>query len=189
MNVAIGRPLDRVLIVGQADFAADPSDPRHPNRNLHGREVWVINGPRFPATWHRLFQLHGTEHLCARHGHAFVELLGRIAPPLRLYMTEARASIPHAEVFPVEEARRRFGDYFTGSFPYAIALAIMEGARSIALEGIDFRENEQWAVPCIEHFLGIAVGAGIEVQVPEDRGIFGPGPWGPRYGFEGAGAR
>lgn len=146
-----------VVIVGCA-----PRSFEHPE----DAEVWVVNGPRLPPRWDRLFQLHGLDHLIHKHGWRFVEALAAIEPPRRLYMTrtypepspypgrDAEAelvewrrreaaftnvfvpAIPAAERFPIERLKAAAGDYFTNTFPMLIAFAVMEGFKEIILDGV-----------------------------------------------------
>lgn len=180
----------RVVILG----VLAPSQPF-----AEDEQIWRINGgPEIGRVPDVFFQLHGLGHIREKHGEKFIATLQSIARYVpRLYMTAAHPEIQGSLRLPVDELRSEFGDYFTGSFAYAIALAIREGATEIRLDGIDFLlagveflrgAEEMWAVPCIEYFLGIARGRGIKVTVPEGKGIFGPGRWGPRYGYEGAGS-
>lgn len=168
-------------------------------------EVWVVNGPRMPPRWDRLFQLHGLDHLEHKHGWGFLELLETIQAPHRLYMTREYRdqvwnerlgrpfSIPAAERFPIEQVKAAAGDYLTNSFPMLIAYAVMEGATEITLDGVmwtggpaQWGAGEGWAVPCVEYHLGRAAALGVKVRVPPGCGLFAQRDF--VYGFEGPGS-
>lgn len=173
----------RVVIVGQG-----PRGLEHPD----DAQVWVVNGPRFPPRWERLYQLHGLDHLEHKHGERFVEWLGSIRAPLRLFMTRQYEGIPAAERFPLDAVRLAAGDYLTNSFPMVIAHALLEGATEILLDGViwtggdaQWGAGEGWAVPCVEYHLGRAVALGCKVTVPPGCGLFRQGEF--VYGFEGPG--
>lgn len=174
----------KVVILGVAPRAFE-----HPG----DAEVWVINGPRMPPRWDRLFQLHGRDHLEHKHGTEFIWQLARISSPRRLYMTETYYDIPAAERLDIERLKAEVGDYLTSSFPIAIALAVLEGATEIVLDGVmwaggpaQWGAGEGWAVPCIEYHLGRAAALGVKVRVPKGCGLFAHSDF--VYGFEGPGA-
>lgn len=186
----------KVVILGQG-----PRSFEHPA----DAEVWVINGPRFPPRWERLFQLHGLDHLEHKHGPGFLEFLEELAAPRRLYMTREYRdkvwreglgrpfSIPAAEAFPLERVKAAAGDYLTNSFPMVIAYAVLEGATELILDGViwaggaaQWGAGEGWAVPCTEYHIGRARALGVKVIVPPGCGLFIGKEW--VYGYEGPGA-
>ena len=179
-----------VVIVGQAPR----SFTHHPSH-----EVWVVNGPRVPPRWDRLFQLHGLDHIrqVDRDG-ALWELLTHVDQlgGQRLVMYRACDELPAAERYPLTEvidSLPAHRPYLTGSFALTIALAVHEGFRRIILDGVQFwgsldhwSAGEAWAVPCIEYHIGRAEARGIDVQVPEGSGLFRHDNF--VYGFEGPGS-
>ena len=186
----------RVVILGCA-----PRSFEHPD----DAEVWVINGPRLPQRWDRLFQLHGIDHIEHKHGAAYLYELAQIQPPRRLYMTRdyrepltgpgwfLPRGIPAAEALPIGRIKEQASDYLTNSFPIAIAWAVMEGATEIILDGVmwsggsaQWGAGEGWAVPCVEYHLGRAAALGVKVRVPPGCGLFANSSF--VYGFEGPGS-
>ena len=174
----------KVVILGVAPRAFE-----HPD----DAEVWVINGPRMPPRWDRLFQLHGLDHIEHKHGREFLHRLARVGPPQRLYMTRQYEDIQAAERLDIEQLKDEVGGYLTSSFPIAIALAVQEGATEIVLDGVmwaggpaQWGAGEGWAVPCIEYHLGRAAAQGVKVRVPSGCGLFAHSDF--VYGFEGPGS-
>jgi hypothetical protein len=91
-------------------------------------------------------------------------------------------SYPFDRVVPV------VGEYFQSSIAYVLALAITEMVafqkkpksivevnyqQEIALYGIDVSPDEEWAYQraCIEFLVGIAIGMGIKVTIPESSAL------------------
>jgi hypothetical protein len=71
---------------------------------------------------------------------------------------------------PLDKIRELMGrDYFTSSFSYIIAAAILEEPAEIGVWGIHLHTNEEYEHqrPCAEYLLGIARGKGIKVTVAE----------------------
>lgn len=184
----------KVAIVGQA-----PRSFEYPDDH----QVWVINGPRTPPRWDRLFQLHGLDHIRDVDTEGDVwELMTHDATceGRQLVMWDDPMTrtplMKHATPYPLREitAGLPLGfHYLTSSFALAIALAVHEGARRIMLDGVQFHGSldhwsagEAWAVPCIEYHLGRASARGVDVVVPEGSGLFRFGDF--VYGFEGPGS-
>lgn len=178
-----------LVIVGQAPRSFDhPAD----------HEVWVINGPRTPPRWDRLFQLHGLDHIRQ------VDTDGKLWDLLthvdqlngqRLTMWRTYTGLC-AEPYPlgtVLEALPAHRPYLTGSFALTVALAVIEGFDRIVLDGVQFwgdldhwSAGEAWAVPCLEYHIGRAEALGVKVDVPLESGLFRYSD--VVYGFEGPGS-
>lgn len=90
------------------------------------------------------------------------------------FMLEKHPDVPNSIGYPFEEVFTRFGNYFTSTVAYQIALAIMRDYEEIHLYGIDMAtDTEYWYQrPCVEHFLGIAKGMGKTVYVPPESSLF-----------------
>ncbi|RLC81731.1 MAG: hypothetical protein DRJ03_19875 [Chloroflexi bacterium] len=58
--------------------------------------------------------------------------------------------------------------YFTSSAPYLIALAIHEGFERIEIYGFEMSSQEEYAYqkPCMEFWMGVAIGKGVEIYLP-----------------------
>lgn len=175
----------KVVIMGQGPRAFE-----HPE----DAEVWVVNGPRLPLRWDRLFQLHGLDHIQHKHPEFYRDtLLYHHYPGQRIFMTRTHQTVPAAEPFPIEAVKAAAGDYLTSSFPLLIALAVLEGATEIILDGVmwaggpaQWGAGEGWAVPCVEYHIGRARALGVKVTAPPGCGLFQQSNF--VYGFEGPGS-
>ena len=86
-----------------------------------------------------------------------------------IYMQEKNPEIPMSVRFPKEKIMEEFGNYFTNSISWEIALAIQEGFKKIYLYGVDMATHSEYAYerPSVEYFLGWAKGRGIDIIVPQ----------------------
>jgi len=86
-----------------------------------------------------------------------------------VYMQQHWDAIPKSVPYPLQDITSRFGDYFTNSVSYMIALAIMQGATEIGCYGVDMATGSEYGPqrPSCEYFLGIAVGLGIKIVIPK----------------------
>ena len=67
-----------------------------------------------------------------------------------------------------QDTLKTFGNYFTNSVSYMIALAIKQGATEIGCYGVDMATGSEYGPqrPSCEFFLGIAAGMGISITIP-----------------------
>jgi hypothetical protein len=92
-----------------------------------------------------------------------------------VYMQKLWPEVPNAIIYPLEKITQQFGDYFTNSISYQIALAIDEGFEEIHVFGVDMAVSSPKLLhdeyshqrPSCEYFLGVAVGRGIKIFVPD----------------------
>lgn len=103
--------------------------------------------------------------------------------PIPVYMCEKRDDVPNSVRYPIETMVARFGDYFYSTISYMIALAISEGFEEIGLWGIDLAHDSEYEYqkPSAEYLLGVAIGAGITVRIPQQSALL-KGTY--RYGYE-----
>ena len=162
-------------------------------------EVWVISSAALvdlPERWHRWFHLHGIEHIRAvAHLREIDWLENSLSefPGKRVYTPRGKPKGTLA--FPYSKVIRSCGfsptatpPHFHNSFPILIAYAVLEGATSITLDGVQFgydKPAEAWVIPAIEWHLGRAVGLGIKVRVPLGSGLMESHHV---YGLEGPGS-
>lgn len=85
-----------------------------------------------------------------------------------IYMQARIESLPTSVEYPLQEALDTFGRCFTSTASYLIALAILEGYRTIGVWGIHLTEKSVYIRqrPGVEYLLGVARQRGIEVYVP-----------------------
>jgi len=90
-----------------------------------------------------------------------------------VYVLEETPLVPKGIVYPKDEILKQpwADEYFTCTFAYEIALAIYEGFETIGLWGMNAEEGSPRErtieSACIQHWLAIAKGKGIEVIWPD----------------------
>ncbi len=77
-----------------------------------------------------------------------------------IYTQEQNSDVPMSIRFPKETIMGVFGNYWTNSISWEIALAIYEGFEKIYLFGIDMAQDSEYSFerPSVEFFLGWACG-------------------------------
>jgi hypothetical protein len=154
-------------------------------------EAWGVNNlflsmplEKFPFT--RFFEIHGITrdkrgNYLRREDPVFrgqpvndyMKSLGALGIPV--YMQKLWPDVPNGVVYPLEVIMSQFGDYFTNSISYQIALAVLEGFKEIHIYGVDMAVSSPKLLhdeyshqrPSVEYFVGIAVGRGIKVHIPD----------------------
>jgi len=121
---------------------------------------------------------------------AYVKDLAKMKCPV--YMQRHWDDIPTSTVYPLSEVKKRFGSilgwygdkdpvglsedqinrrlYGTNTVTYMILMAILEGAQSIGVWGVDMAVDSEYHYqrPSCEWALGIAQGMGIKVYIPAE---------------------
>ena len=84
-----------------------------------------------------------------------------------VYLIEKSLIVPNSIKYPLEEISNLYGNYFTNSISYMIALAIYEGFEEIGVYGVDMATDSEYGQqrPSCEYWLGVAVGKGIKTYV------------------------
>ena len=96
-----------------------------------------------------------------------------------VYMHQHWDIVPTSIAYPIQDIVNAFGNYFTNSVSYMIALAIMEKYEEIHIYGVDMavigadtlnpEANEYtYQRPSCEYFLGLAKGLGIKIYLPQE---------------------
>lgn len=160
-----------VCIVGLA-----PSTRELIAQEPDGVEMWCLNMGHaiFPQPlrqkFTRWFQVHPYAEMAPRQeprlGH--LEWLRQASIPV--YMEEVHPEIPASVRYPYEAVCQTIGgNYLTSAPSFMLALAIHEGFELIKLYGIDMHNQQEWSYerPCFEYLLGLAIGRGIRVWMPE----------------------
>lgn len=76
----------------------------------------------------------------------------------------------HVKVFDYEEALKLIGENFSSSLAVMMAQAIMDGAKEIAIYGVNMSIDEHeyyYQRPSMEQWIGYAKGLGIKITVSE----------------------
>jgi hypothetical protein len=159
-------------------------------------DIWIFNGqstmdwcPRASA----VFDIHPPDDIFrrAQEDLKFGEWL-HSEKDVPFYTPHITPNCPGNIVYPLEDVistllpnfkrGEQINRYFTSGPCYAIALAIFHGYTRIEMYGIEMENNTEYIYQRdgIGLWLGIAVGRGIEVVLPEQSMIF----YAPLYGFE-----
>ena len=133
-------------------------------------EIWILNDmydlvPRYD----RLFELHDINFVkkyFTRTTNTF-HYDNLINIDKTVYMQDRQEEIKNSIKYPLEEMKALYGEYFTNSVSYMLALAIEEGFDEIQLYGVDMAVNSEYKEqrPSCEYFIGIAKGKGINVVI------------------------
>jgi hypothetical protein len=120
----------------------------------------------------RWFEIHSRAYLKRVNGPVWdtnlTTLRGMRIP---IYMQRKWKDIPYSRAYPKREveALTRHGDYHMGSFDWMVAYAILRGAERIDLYGVDLGPTNATeplsARACLEYWLGVAEGRGIDCIV------------------------
>jgi hypothetical protein len=177
MAEAPKRTKDKVCIVGCADTKNEA--PWHLHEEF---EFWGVNNlyltlPDKPFT--RWFEIHLIEFVDGvwlrrkkpmfrgQPTEKYLQGLGRL--PFAVYMQAPNPLVPNAVQYPLSEIVQEFGTYFTNTISYEIALAMLEGFKEIRIYGVDMAVDSEWFFqrPSCEYFLGVAVGRGVKIWIPD----------------------
>ena len=174
--------MEPLAIVGLAESRAGIFDTE--------LEVWTINDADYTygiPRISRLFDIHKPEELIGRWDRLISE--PRDYP---VYLPEAYPDIPNSIRYPIEWVTRevfanlyvgeRQAEYYSCSFPYMLALAVLEGRKDIRVFGFEFGSDTEYRYQREGVFLllGWAAARGARIEFPEGSGLL------PRtlYGYE-----
>lgn len=136
-------------------------------------EIWGLNDLyRFKAEndvqrWTRWFNMH-QDRPSASGRTPYAKCLEEYAKwDIPVYLQKKHPLVPCSITYPFDDIVNKYGDYFTNSISYMIALAIYEGFEAIGVYGVDMATDSEYSHqrPSCEYWLGVAVGAGIDVHV------------------------
>lgn len=122
------------------------------------------------------FEIHGSllwpenKH----YGEPYIAWLRQLKVPV--YMQDNRY-LPNAVPLPKDKLVEEFGPYyFTSSFSWMMAMAMLEGAKEIALYGIDMASRDEYILqrPGAYHFFQEAKKRGIKMTAPYESDIMQP---------------
>jgi hypothetical protein len=122
--------------------------------------LWGLAWDPERARFGRTFEMHELSMLDAKQIDALQDCEG-------LYMQEGYEQVPNATAYPFEAVARTTGAYWCSSLAYALALAIHEEAEEIGIWGVDGQEQYAYQHPNLNFLIGLAMGKGIKVTLPE----------------------
>lgn len=137
-------------------------------------EIWVLGNRLNKHAGRRISRIFEIHDDLSEHGDqtAYAQWLVSKNIPMVVGAGFPLSVIPdHVQPFPFAAAAELFGyEYLTSSAAYMMALAILEGAKEIAVYGSDMAIDDIeyfWQRPCLEAWIGFARGRGIKVTIPE----------------------
>lgn len=142
-----------------------------------GGDMWGLNmghayfAPEVLSKFTAWFQMHPWEEMAPRQNPRLRHLEWLKTCGIPVYMEEQHPEVPTSLRYPYEAVCETIhGTYLTSQPAFMLALAIHQGYDLIKLYGIDMNCEREWAYEraCFEHLLGIAVGRGIRIWMPED---------------------
>jgi hypothetical protein len=157
-------PRRRIAIVGKAPSSLAMA-PYHDD----SWQIWTLSdlvlcrqAPRYDVH----FELHNHEIIKRERLPYWQWLCNAAHKPL--YLRSPSEEIPAALVYPKEEIVGAFGDYFTNTVSWMLALAINMQPAEIGVWGVDMATSDEYRAqrPSCEFFLGVAAGRGIAVTLP-----------------------
>jgi hypothetical protein len=167
---------EKVAIIGCADSKEEA--PWHLTEEF---EFWGVNNLflTFPKPFTRWFDIHqfsqagetwlrrGKPDFRGMPINKYLAALGKL--PFPIYMQQPNPLVPNAIVFPFAAMVQAFGGYYTNTISWEISLAMAEGFKEIHIYGVDMAVDSEYhhQRPSCEYFLGMAVGRGIKVFIPD----------------------
>lgn len=128
---------------------------------------WMKRGDRY-------FQLHSMNYLQKLSGQSDLDRQHwkwlTEPHPFPIYMQKHFDECPASVEYPIKEVRKRFGDFYTSTFAYMAALAILEGFERIEAYGFEMASDTEYFYQrdSTEYFIGLILGMGIEFYLPEN---------------------
>jgi hypothetical protein len=88
--------------------------------------------------------------------------------PFPIFMQYNFRDVPSSVRYPLEEVMDLGGMYLTSTPAMMLALGILMGYKTIGIWGVEMQHESEYGYqkPCMEYWLGIANGLGIEVYLP-----------------------
>ena len=163
----------KVALIGTAPSSRDLAPYSDPSWKIWACSPGNQNSCPRVDLW---FELHSNllwkEH--EAYGKPYLEWLNK--QPFPIYM-QNNSLVPRAMIFPWFEMVQEFGrDFFTSSFSWMMALAIVQGAQEISLYGIDMASRDEYIRqrPGFYYFKRRAEERGIKVTAPHESDIMQP---------------
>ena len=179
----------KVAIVGFSKSTRHLAPFDDPSYEIWGINYLFLGMPQIPkARWSRWLDMHPMSYLekyhTAQDWQTLLKWYETLTVPL--YMPEQVKRFPTCKAYPLQDIIRGTGmleEYFESTIAYAIGMAISEGVDVLDVYGSDMVHDTEWGHqrPNAEHLLGIAVGRGIQLNIPSASALLTP-KW--RYGYE-----
>jgi hypothetical protein len=172
----------KVAIVGFASSSRDEAPWADPAYELWGMNQAYSVFHRAPDRW---FEIHTNKSREDASFPNYFDDIREVGCPI--YMVDRDPAFPTSLKYPLDEVVEglpaQYRRFFTSSAAYMIALAIHEGFETIAVYGVDCAVGTEYELQkgCIEAWLSLAVGRGIEIIVPAQSALF-KNPF--LYGYE-----
>ena len=140
-------------------------------------ECWGMNNLHTAmdaSKFDRWFDLHDAETIESDKPH--VEWLQSGCGGMPVFVFRRRDEWPTSADFPTQYITDKFGNYFTNSVSWMLAMAIDQvqwaigDGAEIGVFGVDMAQSGEYSSqrPSCEYFLGIAAGAGITTTIPNE---------------------
>lgn len=136
------------------------------------------------ALMDRHFEMHDMRLLTSEHSKRKSGYFDRLSECPKLYMQQAYFDAPTSKRYPFEAVADSIGQaYWNSSIAYAMALAIHERAREIAIYGVDMDGSDEYGYQKanMEYLIGVARGQGINVYVPPESALCKFAPSGIKF--------
>lgn len=150
-------------------------------------DIWVFNeaaNSEWCKRWDACFQMHKPEIYTGHNTKdpTHFEWLQK-EHGKRIFMQGIDYRIPDSVVFPQIEASLLIGmDYFTSTFAYMCAQAVLEKYEQVDVYGVEMSYSEyQYQAEGFRFWIGYLMGAGITVNLHSGRKLFDA----PLYGYDG----
>lgn len=137
--------------------------------------VWGVNDAFLRTKCDATFHMHDLEAFYKdEQTHSSMKLTilnANEQPEMDFWTLKPYKEISHAKIYPLEDIINRFKtNYFTSGPSYMIAYALYTGAKEIRLYGLNMTIKEEYIEqkPCIEFWVGMAMGMGVKVVLQHD---------------------
>lgn len=148
-----------------------------------GWNVWGLNAirPDWVRKWSKMFNLHRFKHL-ERDCPQYVDVdtaWSKRNPGVPMVVVDRwpNSRLANQVLFPRDKLRSlpRGGEYHAGSFDMLVAYAILLRAEAIAIHGVRLTNETGEPISaraCLEYWIGVAEGRGIQVTCSPDCDMF-----------------
>jgi hypothetical protein len=114
---------------------------------------------------------------CESYGRPYIKWLSEQKWPVFLQADTYQDQIPRAWIFPKDQLIAEFGPYFfTSSFAWMTAFAIMAGCKEVAMYGIDMASRDEYILQRAggQYFIVEGARRGVKVWAPHESDIMQP---------------